>query len=240
MEPTLNGRTAVVVGGSSGMGRAVVDALTAAGASVVSTSRDPAASPATADLEAAGVTVVKADITTREGLSDLQDAVDTVDHIVLSAASLQYKPFRDFPADEAAHTVTGKLLGYWNVVHQLAPKLSDDASIVLFSGVASTRPGPGTAAVTAANAGVEGLARSLAVELAPIRVNALSPGIVDTESWSGMSSQEREQLFTDTAASLPVGRIGQPEDAAAAVLFLLTNPYVTGTVLDIDGGARLA
>ena len=239
MTHDLNGRTAVVIGGSSGMGRAIVDDLGAGGADVVSTSRRPEESSATPGLRAAGVRVVEADITTDRGLDALDDAVARVDHLVLSAATLEYRPFRDFPADDAAETITGKLLGYWRVVHRLAPKLAEDASIVLFSGVASLRPGPGTAAVTAANAGVEGLGRSLAVELAPIRVNVLNPGVFETPSWSSMSEAEREAFFADTASSLPVGRVGQPADAAEAVRFLLTNRQVTGAVLDLDGGARL-
>ncbi|WP_180357886.1 SDR family oxidoreductase [Streptomyces sp. NP160] len=239
MTRDLTGRTSVVIGGTSGMGRAVVDALLAAGSTVVTTSRDPEGSSAAADLKAAGVRLVRADVTTPDGLDELVEAVPTVDHLVLSAAGLTYRPFRDFPASDAAGTVDGKLLGYWNAVHRLAPALSEHASVVLFSGVASVRPGPGTAAVTAANAGVEGLGRSLAVELAPVRVNVLNPGVFETASWAHMEEKEREEFYAETASSLPVGRIGQPEDAADAVLFLLTNPQVTGTVLDLDGGARL-
>lgn len=239
MSKDLTSTTAVVVGGSSGMGRAIVDDLRGAGVDVVSTSRDPENSAATAELRDAGVTVVRADLTTDDGLDDLVAALDTVDHLVLSAASLEYRPFADFPADAAAATVDGKLLGYWRVVQHLVPKLADDAGIVLFSGVASVRPGPGTAAVTAANAGIEGLGRSLAVELAPMRVNVLNPGVFETPSWAAMDEAERRDFYAQTGDSLLTGRVGQPEDAAHAVRFLLTNPQVTGTVLDLDGGARL-
>ena len=235
----MNTRNAVVVGGSSGMGRAVVDDLRSAGASVVSTSRDPEGSAATSDLRDAGVRVVRADLTTDQGLDELVAAVDTVDFLILSAAALEYRPFKEFPADDAEATIAGKLLGYWRVVHRLAPALSADASIVLFSGVAAARPAAGTAAVTAANAGIEGLGRSLAVELAPVRVNVVNPGVFETPSWSGMSDADRRAFYSETANSLPVGRVGQPMDAAHAVRFLLTNPQVTGTVLDLDGGARL-
>lgn len=235
----LNGRTAVVVGGSSGMGRAVVEDLVSAGAHVVSTSRHPEQQDSTESLRRAGVQVVEADMTRPDGLAKLLDEVEAVDHLVLTAAQLDYVPFSRFSAEEASRTVTGKLLGFWNTVHALVPRLTPDASIVLFSGVASVRPGEGTAAVTAANAGIEGLGRSLAVELAPVRVNVLRPGVFDTPSWAGMEQDERVAFFRTTADSLPTGRVGQPEDAAHAVRFLLTNPQVTGTVLDLDGGARL-
>src|SRR3954451_9138241 len=126
MTLNMETRTAVVVGGSSGMGRAVVNDLRTAGASVVSTSRDPDGSSVTPELRDAGVRIVRADLTTDQGLDELVAAVETVDFLVLSAAALEYRPFRDFPADEAEATVAGKLLGYWRVVHRLAPKLSTD------------------------------------------------------------------------------------------------------------------
>ncbi len=159
MHETLDGRTAVVVGGSSGMGRAVVDDLRAYGARVVSTSRNPSASPATAELEREGVSVVQVDLAHQGPLTALVDSVDSVDFLVLSArdSTLQGAPFRDFPASAAAETINGKVLGYWNVVQQIAPKLTDHASIVLFAGVLSSRPAPGAAATAVANAGVEGL-----------------------------------------------------------------------------------
>lgn len=239
MTDQLGNRTAVVIGGSSGMGRAVVEDLNAQGARVISTSRDPEKHDATEALRVQGVQVVAADMTDAHGLDAVLDAVEVIDYLVLSAAQLDYLPFRDFSAHEASRTVDGKLLGFWNAVHQLAPRLSTDAAIVMFSGVASVRPGEGTAAVTAANAGIEGLGRSLAVELAPVRVNVLNPGVFETPLWSGMPDEERQAFYEKTASSLLTGRVGQPEDAAHAVRFLLTNPQVTGAVLDLDGGARL-
>ncbi|GAA4699480.1 SDR family oxidoreductase [Nocardioides conyzicola] len=222
------------------MGRAVAELLLSRGERVIVTTRSPEGDAAR-ELAANGVSVVCADITKEDGLDEVVAAVDAsnVDHLVLSAAQLQYKPFREFSAEEASLTVVGKMMGYWRVVHRLAPLLADDASVVLFSGVAAARPGPGTAAVTAANAGIEGLGRSLAVELAPIRVNVLNPGIFDTPSWDGMPEAERRAFFSATAKSLPAGRVGEPADAADAVAFLLDNPHVTGTTLTLDGGGLL-
>ncbi|WP_139980248.1 SDR family oxidoreductase [Nocardioides litoris] len=233
-------KTAVVVGGTSGMGRAVAQLLLDRGEHVIVTTRDSTGRSAE-ELRAAGASVVTSDITTEDGFDTVISALagGTVDHLVLSAAHLQYKPFREFSAEEASSTVVGKLMGYWRVVHQVAPALAADASVVLFSGVAASRPGPGTAAVTAANAGIEGLGRSLAIELAPVRVNVLNPGIFDTPSWSEMPEAERRAFFESTAGSVPAGRVGEPADAAHAVAFLLDNPHVTGTTLTLDGGGLL-
>jgi NAD(P)-dependent dehydrogenase (short-subunit alcohol dehydrogenase family) len=187
------------------------------------------------------VTVVQADLTHQGPLTALVDSVDSVDFLVLSArdSTLRGAPFRNFPAQVASETINLKLLGYWNVVQQMAPKLNADASIVLFAGVMSSRPTPGAAATAVANAGVEGLGRALAVELAPVRVNVLSPGLTATAAFSGIDEAERLQWFDEVAQSLPAQRVGQPKDAADAVRFLLMNRHVTGTVLTLDGGQRL-
>ncbi|WP_378143970.1 SDR family oxidoreductase [Cnuibacter sp. UC19_7] len=116
--------------------------------------------------------------------------------------------------------------------------LPETGSITLFSGVAADRPGPGTVAVTAVNAAIEGLSRSLAVELAPVRVNAVSPGVVDTEGWAHLGDGAAD-FFEETGRSLPAGRVGRPADIGSTVLHLIDNGYTTASTVHVDGGARL-
>jgi NAD(P)-dependent dehydrogenase (short-subunit alcohol dehydrogenase family) len=112
-------------------------------------------------------------------------------------------------------------------------------SITFITGVAVVRPPRGAAMVTAAFAAVEGLTRALALELGPLRVNTIRPGYTDSEMWGGLSDAEREDLRRRVAAAMPVGRMGRPEDIAHAALFLMTNPQVTGAVLEVSGGESL-
>jgi NAD(P)-dependent dehydrogenase (short-subunit alcohol dehydrogenase family) len=113
-------------------------------------------------------------------------------------------------------------------------------SIVLTSGVAASTPARGAAVTAGVNSAVEALVRTLAVELAPVRVNAVSPGIVDTPTWSGMDDDARRSMFERLSGNLPVGRIGRAEDIAAAIVWLLESEFATGEVLHVDGGHRLA
>ena len=120
-----------------------------------------------------------------------------------------------------------------------AMAIRQGGSITMFAGVASEKPLPGLVAYAAVNGAVEGLCRTLALELAPLRVNAISPGIVMTPAYAGMPGDEREAMFGAMAAKLPVRRVGRPEDIARTVLYLMQNGYTTGTVIQIDGGHRL-
>lgn len=138
--------------------------------------------------------------------------------------------------------VRSKLLGPLFVAQESAAHLSPGGSITFTTGIAARRPMRGGSAAAALNSGLEGLVRALAVELAPIRVNAVSPGWTDTPIWGampGMTAERKREVFTSMAARLPTGRIGRPEDIADAVIFLMKNQFSTGTVLDVDGGHRL-
>ncbi|GAB2929031.1 SDR family oxidoreductase [Rhodococcus aerolatus] len=233
----VSGQKIVVVGGTSGMGRAVAEAAVADGAEVVVVGRDAArAGAVAAEL---GATGVACDLTDPASIDALAEQVGPLDHLVLSAATLSYGPFLEMDVDEARAVLDGKFWGYYLAVRALAPQLSEQGSITLFSGVAAVRPDSGTTIVTAVNAAIEGLARSLAIELAPRRVNAVSPGVVQTPSWAHLSESERQDTFDQLADSLPVGRVGQPADVAHAVLELASNGYTTGEVRTVDGGARL-
>lgn len=236
---SITGKKIVVVGGTSGIGRAVAELAAARGASVVVVGRDTDGAAQTAVQLGSGVLGVACDITDPEAVDTLAATVGDLDHLVLSAAALSYGPFLELPVSEARAVMDNKFWGYYLTVRALAPRLSEAGSITLFSGVAAVRPAPGTAVVTAVNAAIEGLTRSLAVELAPRRVNAVSPGVVDTPGWRFMSEEDRTQMFGQLAQSLPVGRVGRPGDIAETVLELAANGFSTGEVRTVDGGARL-
>lgn len=155
------------------------------------------------------------------------------DHLVVTAVEVRPAPFLTLDLDDAHHVFDVKFWGQLVAAQLGAPCIREGGSITLFSGVAAQRPVRGLSVLAAANGAVEALVRSLAVELSPIRVNAIAPGFIDTHE---MPTERRREL----AESLPVGRVGQPSDVARAVLSVMENAYLTGIVLTVDGGHRLA
>jgi NAD(P)-dependent dehydrogenase (short-subunit alcohol dehydrogenase family) len=142
---------------------------------------------------------------------------------------------KDYDIEAAIRLVTLKLVGYTEVVHAVLPQLTPDASILLFGGLAKLRPYPGSTTITTINHGVDGLVRTMAVELAPIRVNALHPGIVaDSPFWA-----PKTEALEATKAKTPTGRLVLMRDVTDAAVFLLENPSMHGTELRIDGGWSL-
>ena len=131
------------------------------------------------------------------------------------------------------------MIGPLMLAKHFAPRMSPDGSFVIFSGVAATKIAVGTMAVAITNAAADTLARSLALELGPIRVNAISPGVIDSGAWDAFGPQGKADYFADISARNPARRIGTPEDIAAAVMFALTNTFLTGQTLHIDGGEPL-
>jgi len=181
---------------------------------------------------------VVADVTDESSIRALFEGEPRVDHLFVPAGELRPGDGDVLGADLRGlrSVLETRLLGVVNVVRQVRPKMAG-GSITLMSGLYSTRPAPGGAFGAAAVAAVEGMTRALALDLAPARVNAVAPGLVDTPLWNAFGAQ-REAILAQGAA-LPVGRIGRPEEVAEAVLFLMSNGFVTGTVLAIDGGGGL-
>jgi NAD(P)-dependent dehydrogenase (short-subunit alcohol dehydrogenase family) len=156
--------------------------------------------------------------------------VGPVDHLVIAAMERDQNTIRDYDIDHALELVTEKLVGYAEVVHALLDRLDDDSSIVLFGGMAKERPYPGSTTVTTVNGGIVGMVRTLATELAPIRVNAIHPGIVaDTPYWEGKN-------LDNVLARTPTKRFVKAADIVDAVRFLLENPSVNAVDLRVDGG----
>ncbi len=229
---TLADKRVLVVGGTSGIGAAVVRLAALAGAEVTSASRRsevPAGSLATRHLAL--------DIADEAQVIDGLTGEALFDHLVVTAGGAKPARFRGQGTDAAMEAFGAKFWGAWRV-SALAP-LAPDASITFISGVFAERPAAGQVAASCANAALEALARAMAVELGPIRVNSVSPGLVDTPMWHAMSKERRAAYFASVAEKLPARRICSDEDVAALVLACMTNPALTGAVLKIDGGYTL-
>ncbi|MFI5867331.1 SDR family oxidoreductase [Streptomyces sp. NPDC051546] len=236
----LNHERIVVIGGSSGMGLATARAAAQAGANVTIAARDQKQlDSALAELPS-GCEAVQTDVTREDEIAALFDHVGTLDHLVYTAsAGPAPQPLTELDLDGARQ---GFDVIYWGViaaVKHAAPRIRQDGSITLTSGTLGVRPVPGFALASAGTSAIEGLARGLARDLAPVRVNAIRPGTVRTPMYDTIPEEHREALFTAVRERNLTHSIGEPEQIAQSHLYLMTNSYVTGTVLTVDGGGLL-
>lgn len=237
---TFKDKHIVIIGGSSGIGLGLAQAALDRGAEVTITGRS-AKRLAKANATLGGKAALAAfDAGDAREAEPAYASLGPIDHLVTTAAALAYAPIGEISLDDVSEMLSGKFWAPFLAARFAAPKIVAGGSITFFSGLAAYRPGPGTAAVAAVNAGLEGLAKALAVELAPLRVNVLSPGVVETPGWDFLSRTDREAFFASQARSLPTRYVGTPADIAEAALTLMGNRYITGTVLHVDGGGRLA
>lgn len=218
-----NNTVSVIIGGATGIGHAVAEALkTRPGRIEVVGRRD-------------GV-----DISKETSVATYFKQLGPVDHVVVTAGS-------SAPGGSVAHVDLGAAknafnIKFWGsviVAREAAKHIRPGGTITLTSGFLARRTVPGTFVKTAMNAALEATAKMLAKELAPVRVNIVSPGLTKTEAYSPMDETAREQMFTSTAERLPAGRVAEAADVAAGYLFIIDNPSVTGAVIDIDGGALI-
>jgi len=223
--------TLLVVGGTSGIGLEIASRAVQRGERVYLTGRRAARTKLVADE--VGATGLAVDLSRPAEIAEQLAAVDTVDHLVVAAIERDQNNCAEYDLAGAVNLATLKLVGYTEVVHTLLPRMTRDASIVLFGGLAKDRPYPGSTTVSTVNGGVMGMVHTLAVELAPIRVNAVHPGIVgDSPFWSGKPAAVLEGYRSRT----PIGRLASMADVAGAVEFLLDNRAVNGVNLNVDGG----
>jgi NAD(P)-dependent dehydrogenase (short-subunit alcohol dehydrogenase family) len=223
----------VVVGGTRGLGREVAQFYADAGREVVVTGRDAAACEQCA-AEIGGTTRGAAfDLAEPHSIAERLSDVGDVQHLVLAAIDRDANSVREYDIDAAIRLVTLKLVGYTEVIHALQPRFIDDASVLIFGGLARDRPYPGSTTVTTVNGGVTGLVRTLVIELAPTRVNALHPAIVgDSPQWVNMPPERHDALVSRT----PIGRLVTMAEVVEASRFLLENAAINGINLPVDGG----
>jgi NAD(P)-dependent dehydrogenase (short-subunit alcohol dehydrogenase family) len=238
MTGPLQGQRVLVVGRGSGIARAVVLAVRDAGAKVVAAGRDKGAlAEAYAGEPAISTEIV--DLTDETSIATLGQRLQTIDHVVSTASARARGRLADLDRDAIRLSFDTKVLGPLMLAKHLAPRVNEGGSFVVFSGVAATKIAVGTLGVAITNGAADVLARSLALELAPIRVNAISPGVIDTGAWDGLGAQGKADYFADMSARNPARRIGTAEDVAGAVLYALTSTFLTGQTLHIDGGEPL-
>ena len=229
----LKGKKVVVVGGSSGIGLATAEMAVSEGAEVIVASRN--AERLDAAAKKIGATAISADVTSDQSVSELFRRCGAVDHVVVTAAQLKTGPFKSVAMEDVRATMESKFWGAWRVAR--SAEIRPGGSLTLVTGFLSVRPRPNSAIVGSANGALESLARALALELAPVRVNAVSPGVIDTPIRAAMPEEARRDMLAKTAAGLPVGRVGQGEDIARQILAFMANGFATGSIVYIDGGA---
>ena len=238
--------TIVVIGGSSGIGLAVARRSLDDGATVVIAGRSQQRlDAARADLARTGspagrLSAHPVDIGDPAQVTRLFERVGTLSHLVVTAADLPYGPVVSLSEDSMVRAVRSKILGPLFAAQQAAPRITKPGSITFTSGIAASRPAPGGALAATVNGALESMVLALALELAPIRVNAVSPGWVDTPVWDRLATPDvKNARLADLAARLPARRLGRPEDIANAVAFLIADTFVTGTVLHAEGAQVL-
>jgi len=230
---SLAGKKVVVVGGSSGIGLATAELAKREGAAVIIASRN--ATRLDAIAEKLNAIAIATDVTNDESVENLFRRAGAVDHVVITAAQLRTGPFKTVPMDDVRATMESKFWGAWRVAR--AAEFRPGGSLTLVTGYLSVRPRPNSAIVGAVNGALESLAKGLALELAPVRVNAVSPGIIDTPIRAAMPEEARRDMLAKTAATLPVGRVGVGEDVAQQILAFMNIGFATGSIVYLDGGA---
>ncbi len=227
-------KKAIVLGGTSGIGLAVSRQLRDADAQVIAASRRGGS-----ESDELGIHYASCDVLNREALHSLFTAQAPFDYLVCAATGgpRARGPFLEMDLDDFQASFA-KLWGYTNAVHIAIPHLTRDGAIVLISGSPARKCNPGMLAISTVGNAVEGFARALAPEISPKRINLVSPGLIDTPLLPA-TGDEREQRLRNLTANHAIPRAGRPEEVAEAVLFLLGNEFVTGTTVDVDGGALL-
>ena len=232
----LRNKRVLVIGASSGIGEATAAAFAAAGARTIAAAR------AGAKLQDAarriGAEAEPIDILDGPGIEAFFARQAPFDHVVVTAARTKTGSVASLPIKDAQAAMDSKFWGAYRIAR--AARFQDGGSLTLVSGQLAVRPSPTSVLQGAINAALEGLARGLALELAPVRVNTVSPGLIATPLHGALSEQDRQAMFTKAEAALPAKRVGQAEDIAQAILFLATNPFVTGATLAVDGGRAIA
>jgi NAD(P)-dependent dehydrogenase (short-subunit alcohol dehydrogenase family) len=235
---SIEGKHVVVLGGTSGFGFATAQAAAAAGARVSIASRSAERLQAALRRLGNAVTGDCVDVTDKPGLDRYFAKLGGFDHLAVTVGDTMVgKPVLELTDEEARGAFEVRFWGQFNAVRAAYPHISRAGSITLVSGLAGQRATPGRGIFAGVLGGLEGMVKSFAAELGPVRVNGVCAGVVETELWDRLPEAERKVTFARIAARLPVGRVGRPEDIAEAYLYLMRNGFSTGETIVVDGGA---
>jgi NAD(P)-dependent dehydrogenase (short-subunit alcohol dehydrogenase family) len=238
---SFDGQRVVIIGASAGIGEATAGAFAAGGAEVIITGRSKQRLDEAAQRIGQPIQVAEVDATDTDALGGFFDAIGTVDHLVLAASPGAVGVGPIATLDEAAlrQAFDGKFFAHVKAIQAALAHLRPDGSVTLVTAASARAAFAGSAGIAAANGALETMVAPLAVELAPLRVNAVSPGVIDTHWWSVLPDEQRQTYFDAVAAATPVRRVGKPADVADAIVFLAGAGFVTGTVLECTGGSHL-
>ncbi|HIF92787.1 MAG: SDR family oxidoreductase [Myxococcales bacterium] len=236
----IHGRKAIILGGTSGIGLEAARQLVDGGAEVVAASRSDANRDTASRTLGPNAVIREVDVLDREGLAALFTEQAPFDILVCAATGgpRALGPFLEMELDGFRGSFA-KLWGYTNAVRLGTKLMSDDGTIVLVSGYPARRPSPGASAISTVGNAVEGFARAIASEIAPRRINVVSPGVISTPMFN-LEPELRDTFLASATESFAIPRAGQSEEVASAIMFLIQNEYVTGTTVDVDGGALLS
>lgn len=233
----MKGKRVIVLGGSSGIGLATAQAAGKAGAQVVIVSGNRQRINEALQTLPAGSEGYAVDLGSEANIRAFFSSAGQFDHLVYTAGeNISLSMLKDTDVEAARRYFNIRYWGAFSTIKYAAEHISAGGSINLTGGIASARPGAGWSLGASICAAMEGLTRAMAVELAPIRVNLVAPGVVKTNLWNSMTTAEREQLYDTVGRALPVKRVGNAEDIARSFLYLMQQDYCTGQVLTVDGG----
>jgi NAD(P)-dependent dehydrogenase (short-subunit alcohol dehydrogenase family) len=225
----------LIIGGTGGIGRALAERYASLGSEVILTSRSAERAAAAAAEIGGNVRGIALDIAEPEQIAGSLADVGEIDRLLIVAVERDHNSVRDYDIAKARRGVTVKLVGYTEIVHTMLDRFSEDASVVIFGGLASERPYPGSTTITMVNGAVRSMIKTMAVELAPIRFNAIHPGIIgDTPAWA-----DKPEALKVVSERTPGGRLATTDDVVDAVKFLFNNKGVNGVNLVVDGGWML-
>lgn len=233
---SLKNKRIVIIGGSSGIGLATAARALQEGAVVTVASRSTDKLQRAKQQLGQNLLIKSVDMRDENSLRALYSEIGQFDHLLTPGGEVEFIPFVNQPTESAKRSFESKFWGQHNAAKHAVPHLTQNGSITFYSGAASQRPVASFAIGAAINSAIESLGRALAVELAPIRVNTISPGLTDTPIFDYLSETERKNMFANYAATLPLKRVATADDIAKAAIYVMGNDYVTGSTLSVDGG----